>query len=484
MGVAAFSSAVTYGFVYDDRWTIIENAWLAHPLGELARLLATGGAVAKKVPDATRPLMVLGHALERRVFGLAAWGYHLDSVLLYGVACAVSAYLALVLTRQRPVALVAGCFFALAPAHAEAAAVVNYREDLYSAVGTAGALALLFGPIQPPRPAHRVWRAVGAAALLGAGLLGKESALAFVPLAALIAFLVPRARARARGNVWTLRALGAVVALWLCYRVPLALRGDDVPLAPHRSLAQTLLRTARFELLAVAHAIWPFTYAPDYWRQPDASGGWAIPALSVVAGVLLLGQSPRLRVPALGVGIALAAPLASCPLVRPINELADRYFFLGVLGGGLCWGWALGRVAERLALGRHRAWLWLACLPMLPFTEQASALWRSDRSLWSAAVERTPDSPRAWSALSDVYRAAGERVNADTAVERALNLNPNYPPALVSEIYGDLAFGRLELAREHLQAIDARHWGDGGGVAKARRCAALDVAAAARCIHE
>lgn len=482
IGAVAFASTVTYDFAYDDHWTIVENACLKWPLGQLVRLLSTGEAVAKSIPDATRPLMVLGHALERRIFGLAPAAYHLDSVLLYAAACGCAGLLTLILSRQRHVALVAACFFALAPVHAEAVAAVNYREDLYATAGTLATLVLLFERCLPGET-HAFARAAAAALFLWAGLLGKESALAAVPLAALIVLLVPLARQRARRNAWTVGALGVTVLLWLLFRVPLALRGDGIPLARHQTLPQQLLRTARFEVLAVGRSLWPFTYAPDYWRQPDASFGWVIPALSLTALVLILGQNPRTRLPALGIGIALVAPLVSCPLVGPINELADRYFFLGTLGGGLCWGWALGQLAHRLTLWRRRQWLWLACLPMFPFTERASAIWRDDHTLWRAAVELTPSSPRAWSALSDVYRSERERTNADIALQRALTADRHYPPALVTQIYNDLAFGRLDLAREHLARLDERHWGDGGGVAKARRCASLSTpAAASRCV--
>src|SRR6185295_1742451 len=85
-----FGRVVGFGFAYDDRWTLVENRALERPLGELSRLLATGEALRLHVPDATRPLMVLMEALERRVFGLGAWGYHLDSLLLYAIICALA----------------------------------------------------------------------------------------------------------------------------------------------------------------------------------------------------------------------------------------------------------------------------------------------------------------------------------------------------------------------------------------------------------
>lgn len=485
LGIAAYASALTFDFVYDDHWTIVENGWLGRPFVELVSLLARGTAASTGVPDATRPLMVLGHAIERRVFGLAAWGYHLDSIVLYGAVSAAAVYLALALSRRRLIAIAAGCFFALAPLHAEAVAAINYREDLYANLGALSALALLFGP---PRARQAHLDSLPMALLAGGsllfGLLGKESALAAVPLAGLVGLLDPAARRRALAQPRMMRVLAAVVALWLVWRVRLAAGGDGLPLAPQRPLAQLLLRTARYELHALWAALWPFGFTPDYWRRPDATFASVIPLLSLLVGVAILGKNPRTRLPALGLGFSLVAPLPTCPLVRPINELADRYFFLGALGGGLVWGWALARLSARWRpLVRH-AVLAAACIPFFVVTERAAAVWRSDRTLWTSAVARTPSSPRAWAALSDVYRAANDQPGTDTAIQRALNVNPNYPPALVGEIYADLAFGRLELGREHLANLTARGLGNGGGLEKAERCAALDQAAAARCIRQ
>ena len=496
-GVAllAFVRVLRFGFVYDDGWTLVDNAWLTRPLPELVRLLVSGEALARHVPDATRPVMVLVEALERRVFGLAPAGYHLDSLLLYALACLLATRLALVLTRQKHVALCAGVFFALAPLHAEPVAAINYREDLLGALGVLGALLLLYSPDADRtrvnagqdtfirrRYADSMARALGTGACLALGLFAKESAVAFVPLAMLIAFCLPWARVTLADRRRHLYVLGAVLVVFLAWRVPLALHGDDVPLAPQRPFGAVLLRAARFEVRAVVDALLPFFYSPDHWRQPDASFRWAPPCLSLFAGVALLGKNRELRVPALGIGIALLAPLACSPLLRPVNEFDDRYFFLGVLGGGIVWAWTLDRLLARFELDRARRFTPLVCLPLLAVTWAATSIWRDERSLWTAATELTPASPRAWAGLSRVHRIARERDETDRAMARALNADPNYVPALVSELYNDLAFGRVETAREHLAALDARKLGNGGGIGKARRCAALEREAAAACI--
>jgi hypothetical protein len=484
LAVLVFVRVVGFGFVYDDRWTLVDNAWLAHPLGELWRLLAGRGALAHHVPDATRPAMVLMEAVERRVFGLAPWGYHLDSLVLYACVCALVARLALVLSRKRRVALLAAPFFAVAPLHAEAVAAVNYREDLLAACGMLCALLAFCRRDQPPQK-RAAW-AVGHFALgffgFALALFSKESAVALVPMALVIVHCVPWARESLRANRPLLYGLAYVLVSWLAWRVPLSLHGDDIPLAPARPFGQVLLRTARFEVLAVRYALAPLGGTPDHWRLPDASFGWALPCLSLFAAVFLLGQLRSTRLLALGLGIALTAPLACSPLFRPVNELADRYFFLSILGGGLCWGWALERVAPLVGQGRRRTSLVWAWVLLLVPARLAINLWHDERSLWTATVALTPSSPRAWAGLSRAHRLAGEREAADRTLARALWVDPNYTPALVTEVYNDLSFGRLGLARERLGALKQRRVGEGGGIAKAKRCALLDADAAARCI--
>jgi hypothetical protein len=480
LGALTFASSLRFDFAYDDRWTLVDNRWLEHPLTELTRLLATGDALRLHVPDATRPAMVLMEALERRIYGLAPWGYHLDSLLLYAVTCALAAAVAHSVSRRRDVAFFAGCFFAVAPVHTEVVAAINYREDLLAAVGTLGALLCL---TTPSRAGDSPRRALGVGALVALGLFGKESAVTALPLLGLVMWAVPWAGVSVRASRRALVLAAVVLVAWLLWRLPLALHGDDIPLAPRRPFLQTLLRLARFEVQAVRHALFPWSVSPDRWRQPDASFGWVAPFLSLVVGVALLGRERRTRLPALGVGMALVAPLASCPLVRPVNEYADRYFFLSVLGGGLVWAWAAAQVGKALGWPRaRRAWLTLAVAPLAVVAFNTCGMWRNERTLWAAATELTPSSPRAWAGLARVHRIAHEREAADAAMARGLAVGPDYAPGLVTEIYNHLAFGRVEEARERLAAMARRGFRDEGGLGKARACAKLDTEAAARCI--
>jgi tetratricopeptide (TPR) repeat protein len=181
----------------------------------------------------------------------------------------------------------------------------------------------------------------------------------------------------------------------------------------------------------------------------------------------------------------MIAPFASSPLVGPVNELADRYFFLGVLGGGLLWGSALAAAGERFRFGkRGRSLLAFVALPLFVPAWWATQAWRDERSLWTTAVERQPSSPRAWAALSRVHRLAGDHPAALAAVERAIALDPSYPPALVTRVYNEIAAGDLEKARAHVADADRRGFGDEKGMKRARRCAVLEPSSARACLEK
>src|SRR6185503_7313352 len=85
--------------------------------------------------------------------------------------------------------------------------------------------------------------------------------------------------------------------------------------------------------------------------------------------------------------------------------------------------------------------------------QSAVAPWKDDATLWSVAVERAPESPRAWAALSRVRRLRGELDSADEAVARALELEPGYAPARLTRIYNRLARGDVDAARAEIEDL-------------------------------
>lgn len=478
---AVFAPVTTFGFAYDDHWTVENARVFTRGLAPLLRVLLGGHGVAQRIPDATRPAMVTSVWVDHRLFGLDPSGYHLHSLLLYCLATALATLAVFAVTRKLDAAVAGGAIFAVAPAHAEVVAAVNYREDLLAAVAVFGVFAWLFAPRRRP---ELVDHAVLVAALCLLGLLGKESTVALVPIVA--AGLVARRPVRAWGasRRASLASLAAVLALWGAWRASLVIRGaDDVPRAlAHRGVGERVLRAARYSVRATLDGVLPLRWSPDYAPEPAASAGWLALLLALVAGIVWLARQRRGRVMAAGLAIALVAALPTSPLVSPVNERADRYVFLGTLGGAIVWGTFLARAARWVPVKLRILALGVLLLPVAVVARQAAAPWRSDGSLWRAAAERAPASSRAWAGLSRILRLEGDLSGADLAVERAVALDPAFLRARVTRLYNRLARGDVTAARAEIAEIQRRGGGAQVGMTRALACVDLPPAAIPLCI--
>lgn len=480
-----YAPVLGYGFAYDDHWTVENNVALSSSLGSLLRTLATGRAVARGIPDATRPTMVASVWLDRRLFGSDPAGYHLHSLLLYGLVSAVAGLAVFALTRRRTAAVVGGLLFAAMPVHAEVVAGVNYREDLYAALAVFSVVAWLFWP---RRKREFVDHAILVAAILFVGLFAKESAIVVAPVVLALAWIRAgggvSVRAWARSRQTSLAAFAVVLAVFSAWRAWLRIANrDDVPLAlEHRGLLERLLRSARYCVRAAADGLLPFRWSPDHAPEPMPSPFWLVPLSLLLLAAFLLARRRRGRPFAAGLSLLLLAPLSTSPLVSPINETADRYLFMSTLGSAVIWG----AVAERARLRNLRPWvrgtlLLLVLLPMAWLSRRAAAPWQTDLTLWRAATERAPYSPRAWAGLSRTLRLAGDLDGADRAVARAVELDPRFLRGRVVRLYNRLSRGDVEGARREFMEIQRLGGARQQGMRQAARCVELPPADAPKC---
>lgn len=477
MGVGAFGKARSFGFIYDDYWTVVANSHLDKPLRELISAAISGRAVEWGMPDATRPMMGWSLWLDRRLFGLSPAGYHLHSLLLYALASVLVFLLALGLLRRFWPALAAGSLFAALPIHTEVAAAVNYREDLIAAVGVLGAAAIAFWPL---RLAASV-RVAGSALLWAYALLGKESALVAPAFIAALALARRPRLGSAAMAVPPALVYASIAALWLNWRFGVSRLGEQIAMASYGSWGERLLRAARFEVLALYQSLWPFGPRPERDPLGPASPAWLLALGALVAGVVWLARRREARVPAAALAVALVAPLCTSPLLAPRNELADRYWFIGSVAACLLVGWALRFVgARRSGLLALALLLGGCCIA----SRRASTVWASEVDLWTFVAQTAPASVRSWTGLSRVHRLAEQEDLAERTLDRALAINPDHLPARAARVFGALWFGKLAAARAELVAIGDRDGLHGSSLRIVRRCAALPSAEAAqRCVR-
>ncbi len=137
----AYGGSLRYGFVSDDLHLIVDRLSAyqkAFPLAEAFTQSFWKGGGYGSLPgedkDYYRPLITLSYALDARLWGDRAWGYHLTNLLLHILASGLVLRLLLRLGVRRPPALAAALLFAAHPLHVTSVAWISGRTDLLCAV--------------------------------------------------------------------------------------------------------------------------------------------------------------------------------------------------------------------------------------------------------------------------------------------------------------------------------------------------------------
>jgi len=132
-----YLNALHNPFVYDDFWTVADN-------GSIVSLRDPSAIV---MYDTTRPLTNASFALDRAVWGVAPFGFHLTNVILHVLDVALifalvsqlcgdarrQARVAVLVLSDAAVATIAALLFAVHPLMTEAVGYVSGRADLLCA---------------------------------------------------------------------------------------------------------------------------------------------------------------------------------------------------------------------------------------------------------------------------------------------------------------------------------------------------------------
>ncbi len=409
-----FGSTLTFGFVYDDHWTLLGNGFL-RDLSNLPMLLGREAAAAG-VPDAFRPTLVVFDALSYALLGLSPAAHHLTSVLLHVL---VTGLFGLWLAREgapRRVVVTATTLFGVLAIHGEAVAVVSYREDLLAAALGLGAVLLASAHVRSP-----AWPRLVGAGLLMALACGAKLSAAGLPLVWLaLKLLSPWGISEARKQLRVPTAvLIAGVASVLAFR-SLVLDGLDPYGASERVFAHRVglgpVLAASVQIhLGYLQQLWlPRGLSPEYvdygatWTDPETvCGVLAFVGLLAVAVTAARGRRAPLVAWVILAAFILAAPTSN--LAPMPNMRADRFVYLS--SAPLC----VGMSAALLHAGAwlHRRWGLHALVPWVAMVvlqgsvaQGVSAAYRSDSRLWQIALRRAPHSARGHAIVGELLVAS------------------------------------------------------------------------------
>jgi hypothetical protein len=488
----AYLPAANLGWAWDDA-NLVRPSPALDDLEGLGRAVSTDlyrqAAPRLEASPYWRPLGLATYWLDTRI-GYAPGALHVGNVLLHALAAALLALLLLRRARDagEPVGAtaliapaVAAAWWTFHPQNVEAVAWISCRYELLTGVALLGLLAL------PWRPG---W---GRAALHGliflAGLLSKDGFGALLVVIPAMDWADRRGPAAAAPR-WV--AIGLALAAWWGARAALGLPGFGLP-PPHEVLAYFLdavriyfVRALAPPALTVGHAYGPGgalgiaggavivlgLAALVVWRRRLAAPVAVFLAGLVPAAVAMgkFGEVPEryLYLPSIGLAVIVAeavaaglavrwrllrwgapaavAILAMVGLVRIERRLPDwqdddalfaaalrvnsedpqANLYVG-MDAGRRGAWAEARRALEIAQradptsGRIAGALAWA---MLRTGDAAAALPHAER-----ATAEAPHEPNGWYYLARARHATGDHAGELAAIERILELSPEFPDA-------------------------------------------------------
>lgn len=479
--LAVYGLSVDYEFVYDDHVQIERNPWLRDPDG--FRLFLTrpfwGFYQDRGLGPSNyyRPAFGWAYSIVARMFGLQPAAFHATSVALHIAVTLLVALGARRLfaawsgdRRREIAALAAGLFFAVYPAHAEAVAWIGDQVDLLTALF--GLLALFAYLSHKDRGGWTRWWAGPFFYLLAC--LAKEPGTALL----LVLGAVEMSEWRREGSL--LRALRrasarlapyvAMFAVYVALRIHalggFSPRSYGVTASPAGALAFAAGLFARYlAFLAVPFPgrVLASVPAPTL-LSPVAIAGLAAAGIALLglAAAAWSGRARREIVLPLAVIVAFLLPVLAANSIGGSN-FSERYLYLPSIGlawlaGGLA-VWLAGVVPVRAR--RVAAAAGLAILAALGVAAWARAeVYRSDLTLFRAAVRTTPYSEIARNNLGMALFNRGRSDEAEREYKEALRLDPRAVPplanlAVLREKRGDLA--GAEAAFEKVLRLSPTH---------------------------
>lgn len=422
--MALYWKALSAPFLYDDVDQIVNNPalaslrltfhrfWLA-PVSFNTEIGGTGSATY-------RPLYWMSLALDRRIWGLNASGFHLTNLVLHWLN-GVLAFLLLRRLKTAPwTAAVAALLWLGLPINTEAVAWVSARGYVLCTLFLLLALLAADGFLREGK--SRLLLAAYFAASLAA-LLSHEEGVLILPLALLVAYATDRLTRRLAGGLVAASILAGLIYIGLREAVK---TGSGHTGAALWAVGLAFWRYVQWMLLPVHMSVERSTSMPANAASPGTIAGW-LGLLALIAAIVLLRR--RLPVVAAGLSWMVMALLPFCGFVAIYQGMAERFEYLAAAGLALAAAALTLEYAgrwRRIAVGCLIVWaLWGAWRLWARVLD-----WQSPATLYASSLKATPNSPVMLFNLGLEFRRSGDVLDAAKLYGQAVKLQPRYSRAL------------------------------------------------------
>ena len=443
--LVVYANALRDGFTVDDREYITDNPQATSP--SLRTIFAP-----HHFTRVFRPLTFATLAVNWRVSGQRAFGYHLLNLLLHAAVTILLYYVLLTVLGATPeaniVAWMAAWLFAVHPIHTEAVTSIMGLSELLAAAFLLGAWLL-----------HMRDRSVLALFCFLLALLSKESAAVFIGLVFVGDYVRQQWKPRLR---YTLIAVTTLLYFAVLWEINGGRFGKanisilDNPLASF-PVGWRILNALRVAWKYVGLQIYParlshdysFNEIPLYWDLRHTLPA-AVAAAAVISAWVWAVRKRHLGLVLAG-GIYFTTFALTSNILTPIGTImGERLVYFP--SAGFC---LLVALALNWLRGRQRfvgSGVFACVVAAFGIRTVVRNLdWKDNATLFAAAAQTAPGSARVHLSLSSMYIDAGKLDSAREEAQMALRIYPDYPAAL--ENYGLLECwrGNYPECTQHLE---------------------------------
>ncbi len=465
--LALFWPASTFDFIqFDDGVYVFQNTHVNTGV----TIAGVKWAFTKIYIGNWHPLTWISHMVDCNIFGMFPGGHHLTNVLLHTVNTLLLFLLLQRVTRSTGASFVVAGLFGWHPAHVESVAWIAERKDVLSTLFFLLTLiAYVRYTAEPPKTRRRKVYYGSSLLFLALGLMSKQM-LVTLPCVLLLMDFWPLGRiakcglrsAEPDGAVQAHReeplprillekipffalACAACVATLLAQGTGAIRTTADVPLGLRALNALTAY--AKY----IGEAFWPANLSIYYLLPGAVEKAPAILAALLLVAISFVAFRLRSRMPWLAVGwlwfLGTLVPVIGLVQVGS-QAMADRYTYIPYIGLFIAVVWSINWLAAlsglppvaRTALGG------LVLVVCIGLTHRQLAFWRDDISLFSHAVEATPNSYFAEFELGAAFEKADRVDEAVKHYSVTLQLNPLYEPARFRLGLAQMKQGKLDEA--------------------------------------
>lgn len=424
--IAAYLPAMHGGFLWDDDVYVSNNVLLTAPDG-LRRIWFSFDS-----PSQYFPLVYTTFRIERALWGLDPFGYHLVNLVLH-MANALLVWRLLV-RLNIPGAWLAAGIFALHPAQVESVAWITERKNVLMGVFFLLTLHAWLTFIEE-RTKHRGRFYALALALCALALFGKATACTLPAALLLILWMQKKPITWQRlVQVIPFASLGLLMGLlvvWWERHLHQGTRGGQFDLG----LLERALIASRSVWFYAGKLIWPskLTFIYPRWNVSAADPlayGWLVAAVVLCAVIYFARRHVGRGVEvALAFYVATLSPLLGFVMLYTFRYtlVADHYQYLASIGLIALGAATLTKLAAKWRVGPPVASAAVALLFLMlgSLTWRQAHAYQNLETLWGDTLTKNPTCWMAYNNLGLAFYNDGRVDEAIPQYERSLELDPS-----------------------------------------------------------